>query len=106
MNEPTKTENKIPAPKQMDQWERKDFDEKVIALKTLEVQYPEMKKLRELLKDNHTEFRRQYVTTLIATVAKTLDIPVNGIDILGGKPYINKTGLTAKIQKDPSKQGV
>ena len=81
--------------------QKKDFEDKVIALKLIEKQYPAMAELHQILKENPQEFRRMYPVILIQEVSKQLGIPMSGVDILGGKPYINKTGLLAKVQKDP-----
>ena len=89
----TKTQNTA-----MNDWQKRDYEEKLTAFKNLMMQYPEIERLRDL--DPQT-FRINYASIVAQAVSRELDIPISGIDILGGKPYINKTGLTAKIQKDP-----
>ena len=109
VREGTRTANAAPAPARAlsnaEQWARarkeKDLEEKMTALAVIEQQFPEMQKLRPLLSENITEFRAQYPVVLIDCVARSLGIPRQGVDILGGKPYINTTGLNAKVQKDP-----
>jgi hypothetical protein len=44
---------------------------------------------------------KQYA--LMQMYAEQTGIPVTGITIMGGKPYVNVTGLDAKIQKDRRK---
>lgn len=60
----------------------------------LKEEYPALQKINDL---------SQYVVILTKVVAKKLAIPMSGIDVLGGNPYINKTGLLYKLQKDPRK---
>lgn len=86
--------------KGMQNYQIRDFEEKSHALSMVEKQYPEMTKLRETLRDNPQEFRRLYPIMLIECVSNQLGVPMSGIDILGGKPYVNKTGLTCRVQKD------
>jgi hypothetical protein len=79
-----------------------DYDDKVTSLMQIESQYPKMAEVREALKNGlpANEFRRVYAIKLIEAVSESLDIPNSGVDILGGKPYINKTGLLNRVQKD------
>lgn len=82
-------------------WQKKDLEEKQTALVVIEKQYPGMERIRELMSSDPDQARREYASVLIACVSEQLGIPQSGVDILGGKPYVNKTGLTAKVQKDP-----
>lgn len=36
---------------------------------------------------------------LVSKCAQIFNVPPNGVDILGGKPYVNKTGLTFKLEQ-------
>ena len=65
--------------------------------------YPDLSDMVELFKKDVVGFKREYPRRLSECVAKTLDIPKSGVDILGGKPYINKTGLLYKVNKDMRK---
>lgn len=82
-------------------YKERDKEEKIRALAVLEKQYPELSELRPLLRTDPNQFRMMYPVVLIEAVSKALKIPLAGVDVLGGKPYINKTGLTFKIQNDP-----
>ena len=73
----------------------KDRQDKRDAWMILKEQYPELKELKDL---------SNYAVALTKAVSKKLDIPMTGIDILGGKPYINKTGLFCKLNKIKKKE--
>lgn len=85
----------------LSEYQIRDLEEKRRALAVIEKQFPEMSELRAVLRDNPKEFRNRYPIALTNAVSKKLGVPMSGIDILGGKPYVNKTGLTYKVQKDP-----
>lgn len=82
-------------------YKQKDMEEKVKAFNSLLIQYPELEEMKGLIATKGEDFRAQYPVILTKIVSDRLDIPMSGVDILGGKPYINKTGLTHRIQKDP-----
>lgn len=65
--------------------------------------YPELADMKKLFVEDINRFKVEYPRRLIQCVAKTLDIPKSGVDILGGKPYINKTGLLYKVHNDKRK---
>lgn len=91
------------APKIFDiQKKQEAFEEKFHLISSYVHEYPELKDVFELLKvGKYREFAQIYNVELIKAVAKRLEITPQGITILGGKPYVNKTGLTYKVQKDP-----
>lgn len=78
----------------------KQFEERQQAWEEIKAQWPKLLELKDQLANDPNEFRRMYPILLVQAVAETLDIPPSGVTILGGKPYINKTGLSVRLQKD------
>jgi hypothetical protein len=94
-------------PQQNDYRIQKQLKEQADALYYVIKDYPDLEDLRELYASDKPgdkqRFLFEYPRRLVECVAKDLSIPKSGVDILGGKPYINKTGLTYKIQRDKRK---
>jgi hypothetical protein len=79
---------------------KKQLDELIATYNNVCLQYPGMKSLKPLLKENIIDFKKQYAPKLIEEVSTQLGIPASGVDILDFKPYINKTALFNKVQTD------